>query len=318
MPITEGGRFTPHDRIVSPGVFSRENDLSGIAQGVADIGAVIVAPFAKGPGFSPTLVNSVGELEDKFGIADGTYYGPYTAAEYLKEKGFVTVCRVGALTGYHQTYPFVIYAEKGEWQRADDTGYVQLASSYVSVLSSSFVSSSNPTVATVSSSVDGWYTGSGFTGTFKITGSLTVTFAAGPGSASFAAGAGISTGSVLYYGQQATIGTLYAEIALTNVTTSYVTSSYPNPINLLNQLVLSSSITGSIANYSVDATLAGEPWNNGITLTPSSSATNPFISQSLGECASVVYKFFGPVHGKFGPYTGEFTSAGTPTFDACS
>ena len=49
MPITEGGRFTPNDRIVSPGVFSRENDISGIAQGVADIGGVVVAPFAKGP-----------------------------------------------------------------------------------------------------------------------------------------------------------------------------------------------------------------------------------------------------------------------------
>ena len=53
MPITEGGRFTPNDRIVSPGVFTRENDLSGITQGVADIGAAIVAPFPKGPGFAP-------------------------------------------------------------------------------------------------------------------------------------------------------------------------------------------------------------------------------------------------------------------------
>ena len=87
MPITEGGRFTPNDRIVSPGVFSRENDLSGIAQGVADIGGVVVAPFAKGPGFSPTLVRSVSELESKFGTADGTLYGPYTSKQYLQEKG---------------------------------------------------------------------------------------------------------------------------------------------------------------------------------------------------------------------------------------
>jgi len=77
MPITEGGTFTPHDRIVSPGVFSRENDLSGLAQGVADIGGAIVAPFPKGPGFAPTVVTSVSELEEKFGVADGVYYGPY-------------------------------------------------------------------------------------------------------------------------------------------------------------------------------------------------------------------------------------------------
>ena len=86
MPIQEGGRFSPVNTIVSPGVFTRENDLSGIVQGVADIGAVVVAPFAKGPGFSPTLVTNTADLEEKFGIADGTYYGPYTAKEYLNEK----------------------------------------------------------------------------------------------------------------------------------------------------------------------------------------------------------------------------------------
>src|SRR6185503_15392415 len=122
MPITEGGRFTPNDRIVSPGVFSRENDLSGIAQGVADIGGVIVAPFAKGPGFSPTLVRSVSELESKFGVADGTLYGPYTAKQYIQEKGFATITRVGALTGYHQQYPWVIWAEEGTWIRDVDSG----------------------------------------------------------------------------------------------------------------------------------------------------------------------------------------------------
>ncbi len=47
MPITEGGKFSPVDRIVSPGVFTRENDLSGVAQGVAEIGAVVLAPFPK-------------------------------------------------------------------------------------------------------------------------------------------------------------------------------------------------------------------------------------------------------------------------------
>ena len=122
MPITEGGTFTPHDTIVSPGVFSRENDLSGLAQGVADIGGAVVAPFPKGPGFAPTIVTSVSELEEKFGVADGVYYGPYTAKEYLKEQGLVTVCRVGALTGYKQDNPFVIYAIPGYYDRATESG----------------------------------------------------------------------------------------------------------------------------------------------------------------------------------------------------
>ena len=122
MPITEGGTFTPHNTIVSPGVFSRENDLSGLAQGVADIGGAVVAPFPKGPGFAPTIVTSVAELEEKFGVADGVFYGPYTAKEYLKEQGLVTVCRVGALTGYEQKNPFVIYAIPGVYNRNTESG----------------------------------------------------------------------------------------------------------------------------------------------------------------------------------------------------
>ena len=131
MPITEGGKFSPVDRIVSPGVFTRENDLSGVAQGVAEIGAVILAPFPKGPGFAPTLITNTADLEEKFGVADGVYYGPYTAKEYLKEKGFVTVCRVGALTGYRQINPFVIWAQPGTWARNGSAGALNSGSSYV-------------------------------------------------------------------------------------------------------------------------------------------------------------------------------------------
>lgn len=139
MPITEGGTFTPHDKIVSPGVFSRENDLSGLAQGVADIGGAVVAPFPKGPGFAPTIVTSVSELEEKFGVADGVYYGPYTAKEYLKEQGIVTICRVGALTGYEQKNPLIIYAVPGEYHRQSGSGsfvnYVdhEINSSYIAL-----------------------------------------------------------------------------------------------------------------------------------------------------------------------------------------
>ena len=100
MPIVQGGYFSPDNNIVSPGVFTREIDQSQVAQGVAQIGGVVVAPFKQGPGFTPTVCNSVAQLQNQFGIPDGTLYGPYTATQYLQEKGFVTVCRVGALTGY--------------------------------------------------------------------------------------------------------------------------------------------------------------------------------------------------------------------------
>ena len=170
MPITEGGKFSPVDRIVSPGVFTRENDLSGVAQGVAEIGAVVVAPFAKGPGFSPTLITNTADLEEKFGVADGVYYGPYTAKEYLNEKGFVTVCRVGALTGYRQINPFVIWAQPGTWQRSGSAGALNSGSSYVLYdtdnISSTFiyVSGSGPNDGTLS-----FVSGATFTAKFNST-----------------------------------------------------------------------------------------------------------------------------------------------------
>lgn len=152
MPIQEGGRFSPEDRIVSPGVFTREIDQSGVAQGVAEIGGVVVAPFPKGPGFSPTLCSTVSELQDKFGVPDGTLYGPYTATQYLQEKGFVTVCRVGALTGYHQKYPWFIWAEEGEWTRAIDRGWTDPTASYISTVGLYFSGSNN--IATSESTID--------------------------------------------------------------------------------------------------------------------------------------------------------------------
>src|ERR1700691_3083080 len=137
MPIAQGSNFQPSP-VVSPGVFTREIDSSGIAQGVASIGAVVVAPFKQGPGFSPTLFNNSAQLQQTFGVPDGTLYGPYTATQYLQEKVFVTVCRVGALTGYCQRYPWFIWAEEGEWTRAIDAGWANPTASYISLSGSYF------------------------------------------------------------------------------------------------------------------------------------------------------------------------------------
>ena len=51
------------ERIVSPGVFTREKDLSFLPAGVAAIGAAIVGPTLKGPSFVPTVVTSYQDFE---------------------------------------------------------------------------------------------------------------------------------------------------------------------------------------------------------------------------------------------------------------
>jgi hypothetical protein len=194
MPITEGGRFAPTQNIVSPGVFTRENDLSGLAQGIANIGGAIVAPFADGPAFYPNTITEVSELETRFGVADGVYYGPYTAKEYLLQQGIVTVVRVGGLTGYWQKNPLIVYAQPGIWNRDNDNGAITTAS-YMYIDTTNYVSnikyqqSSSAVNITGSSAIKGRIGSTAF-----ISGSATFTRVTTAEIASFLATVGSLTG----------------------------------------------------------------------------------------------------------------------------
>ena len=82
------------EQIISPGVFTRENDQSFLPQGVGAIGAAIVGPTVKGPAFVPTVVNSFAEYERMFGGLSSETYVPQAVREYLRNAGSVTVTRV--------------------------------------------------------------------------------------------------------------------------------------------------------------------------------------------------------------------------------
>ena len=105
------------EKIVSPGVFTRENDLSFLPQGISQIGAAIVGPTEKGPAFVPTLVTSQAEYEQIFG-APKDYYTGYTVQNYLRDAGSVTVVRVAGTDG-HTTLAggsggtYVVYGQDG-------------------------------------------------------------------------------------------------------------------------------------------------------------------------------------------------------------
>jgi len=88
------------EQIISPGVFTRENDLSFLPAGIGAIGAAMVGPTVKGPAFVPTVVNSFAEYERRFGGLSSETFVPQTVREYLKNAGSVTVCRVLAGGGY--------------------------------------------------------------------------------------------------------------------------------------------------------------------------------------------------------------------------
>ncbi len=97
------------EKLVSPGVFTKENDLSFLQQGVAEIGAAFIGPFLEGPAV-PTIVNSQAEFQQLFGAADGTYYTPLAVQNYLREAGTATICRVVGVDGYTETAPLLISA----------------------------------------------------------------------------------------------------------------------------------------------------------------------------------------------------------------
>ena len=55
------------EKIVSPGVFTKEIDQTFLPSAVADIGAALIGPTLKGPALIPTVVTSYSEFQQKFG-----------------------------------------------------------------------------------------------------------------------------------------------------------------------------------------------------------------------------------------------------------
>ena len=92
------------EKIVSPGVFTKEVDQSFLPAGIAAIGAAVVGPTVKGPAGIPTIVSSYSEYQQIFGdtftSGSGTsessyaYLTSYTAKEYLKHGDTLTVVRI--------------------------------------------------------------------------------------------------------------------------------------------------------------------------------------------------------------------------------
>lgn len=96
-------------KFISPGVFTRETDLSGLAAGVTAIGAALIGPTPKGPANVPVTVSTFSEFEQIFGGLDPDFELPYAAQNYLKNSAVLTVVRTlghddGLTTkpGYHQ------------------------------------------------------------------------------------------------------------------------------------------------------------------------------------------------------------------------
>jgi len=98
------------ERIVSPGVFTQENDLSFLPAGIGEIGAVIIGRTEIGPAFQPTVIRSMGDFELQFGSSTAGTYVPYTVKEYIRSAGAVTIVRILGLDGYNISNQVFLYA----------------------------------------------------------------------------------------------------------------------------------------------------------------------------------------------------------------
>ena len=98
------------ERIVSPGVFTNEKDLSFLPAGIAAIGAAIVGPTIKGPAFVPTVVENFNDFIAKFGGLSEETYVPYAVKSYLNSAATVTVVRVLTSGGYTAKSVHIIHS----------------------------------------------------------------------------------------------------------------------------------------------------------------------------------------------------------------
>jgi len=98
------------ERLVSPGVFTNEKDLSFLPAGIANIGAAIVGPTSKGPAFVPTIVNSFDDFTARFGGLSEETYVPYTVKAYLQNASSVTIVRVLQIKGYAAGFAQIIHS----------------------------------------------------------------------------------------------------------------------------------------------------------------------------------------------------------------
>lgn len=118
---------------ISPGVFTREFDLSFRPEQIPAVGAAIIGPTVRGPAFVPTPISTYAEyirwFGDTFSSGSGAverefkYLTTYSVQEYLRYGDVITVVRV--LAGpYAAAYSNVISSASYQLEAAGSGSYL--------------------------------------------------------------------------------------------------------------------------------------------------------------------------------------------------
>ena len=259
-----------NERIVSPGVFTNENDLSFLQQGIGQIGAALIGPTLKGPAFVPTVVQGYNDFVTKFGGTFEQSYLPYTAKNYLNNAGSATVIRVLGSGGYKLVHPIALCAT-GSWGK-----------SLISVLHPTFVVSSPDATSLFDDST----LTSNASGSFVIT--VDGNFQTDQTSFTNAVDeAGLPFSSSINPENDSYIGNLYGY-------NPYGTHAVYNYVNF--KFKASASLAADPATrVFIETGSAGGPWN---FLQDYSEATTPWVtSQKIGSTKTDLIRFHTLSHG---------------------
>jgi hypothetical protein len=96
------------EKLISPGVFTQENDNSFLPSGTGNIGAAFIGTTTKGPAFRPTVVTSYQDFIDQFGDQNASTYIPYAVKSYLKSASTATIIRVMGTEPWNQAGAFTL------------------------------------------------------------------------------------------------------------------------------------------------------------------------------------------------------------------
>ena len=106
----------------SPGIYTKEIDLSYAAKSLGITTLGVVGETLKGPAFEPIRIENWREFQDYFGGTSAEkfvgskypkYELPYIAQSYLKNSNQIEVCRVLGLSGYNAGPAWLITASNG-------------------------------------------------------------------------------------------------------------------------------------------------------------------------------------------------------------
>ena len=155
------------ERIIAPGVYTKEIDQSFLPGAIAQIGAAVVGPTLKGPALVPTTVTSFSDFENIFGSYTEDSYIPFVVSEYLRNNGTaMTVTRLLYEDGYnYQGGVLAVIASSGSGaSQVKKITHIlhptnQVAGTLTDSLSSSTIGNANS--GSFSIKLNGAYTGSG-------------------------------------------------------------------------------------------------------------------------------------------------------------